>query len=252
MKPQHAARNPALIAIVVTALIAAAVPLLGAAPSQEVPTNAPTPKPSPSASATPRPAQSYARYLAADLAFAAKPRTPSGTSRVSGQLRAAVEYKFFGRNFAELETHDWNFSQTSGAIATRGYERQSALNTSVVGAGHVYLATSSLLRTNASGAPRLASPFGFGLEALPAFERVASISGSVFYYPDVNGKLATAGGPLRVSYKLLTYQLNATLAPPGMPAFLEIGLLGDHYLPKANAANGTTHRAFHLGIGAHV
>jgi hypothetical protein len=222
--------------------------------AQAAPTAIASPTPAAAATATPapRPTLAYTRYLAADLALG--PKITNGFApgasgpRVSGDLRAALEYRFRGRNFIELDTHDWSYARAGD----HAYERQSTLNSSVVGIGHVFLATSSLLRTNSYGAPRLGSTFGFGVEALPNFERRASLSGSLYYYPDVNGKAATANGPLRIAYKLVTYQLNATLTQPGRPLFLEIGAIGDHYSVKASAPGAQTHRAAHLGIGAHV
>jgi hypothetical protein len=242
--------------------------------------------------ATPHPAptHAYSRSIVFDLAL--DPRVsnefvPAGTgARVSGEIRGAFEYHLLGYRFIEIESHDWSYdhdantagisngtpcsaativAQDPGCVAAVGNartgtyinaasfrERQTAINTGVIGVRHAYLAFSNLTRTNSYGYPRLSSAPGVGLEVLPGFARAATISGSVFYYSDVHGAFGTPAGQLDLSYKLLTYQINAAITKPGQPIFLEIGFIGDHFIPKAFAPAGQIHQALHLGFGVHI
>ncbi len=220
------------------------------------------PVPQPTATATPAAQQSYTRYIALDLAFApsvSNALVPANTSaRVTGQVRGVLEYHLLGNRFVQLETHDWTYAHPTSAVGIDNAtdarffnERQTTLDTGIIGTQRTFFALSNVLRTNSYGAPKLGGVLGFGIESLPNFDRPATLSGSVFYYSDVHGTLATANGPLDQSYKLFTYQADAALTRPGRPLFLEIGIIGDHYIPKAFAPVGMSHRAAQLGIGYH-
>lgn len=252
----------------------------GAAPGPAAPAT-----PQPSAAPSAAPALPYVRLLATDLIVASRTNdafAPHASGSVTQDLRAAVEYRFLGRNFGEFEYRRFRYGHpandatipsgapcpaiandpgcvtqiggtTSAYVpAARQTEQQFELHTSLVGIGHAYLATSTFGRVASYGYPRLRSDIGFGAELLPALERPFSLSAAFYYYPEVRGTTTRSGSPVRLRYKLETFDLRAQASLPRSPFFLEIGVYGDRYLRKENAPSDASHRAFELGVGVHA
>jgi hypothetical protein len=223
--------------------------------------------PAPTASPTPVPA-TYLRFLEADVLpgeRVANAYSPHLTGRITNRLRAAVEYKFLGRNFIEVEYRRWDVVHPAGFVtqpltlastfvpAARYRENDTFFNDSIVGSGHRYLATSTMLHSSNDGDPNLHADLGFGVERLPDPTKSASIFFSYFYYPEVTGKIAVPAGvpAANLRYKVQNYNFGGALAVPHTPAFLTAGIVADHYLRKQNAASDATHVSAQLGIGAH-
>jgi hypothetical protein len=229
-----------------------------------------TPAPAPTASGSPTPAsEKYVRFVEADLLpgeRVANAYAPHRTGRITNRLRAALEYKFFGSNFVEFEYRRWNDVHPAGVVtqpltlteafvpAARYTEQDVLINNSIVGRGHTYLATSTLIHSSNDGDPNLHADFGFGVERLPDPTKTASLFLSYFYYPEVTGKIGVpAGVPAHnLRYKVENYNVGGTLAVPNTPVFVTAGIVADHYLRKQNAASDATHFSTQLGIGAHL
>jgi hypothetical protein len=223
--------------------------------------------PSPAPSASPMRA-SYVRFVEADVLpgeRVANAGDPHLTGPVTNRLRAAVEFRFFGSNFFELEYRRWVAVHPAGFItqpftltpafvpAARYHDQDVAINNSIAGRQHTYLATSTFLHSSNDGTPNVHADLGFGLERLPDPAKPASLFFSYFYYPEVTGKIAVpAGTPAaNLRYKLENYNLDGALAVPKTPVFVTAGLVADHYLRKQNAPSDATHFSAQLGIGAH-
>jgi len=131
-------------------------------------------------------------------------------------------------------------------------EEDLQLRQSLIGAHHLYLATSSISHRNKYGYPNVKSAFGLGAELLPLLERAFSIYGSGYYFPEANGVYTTAlGQSYRLRYRIFEYEGGAALAIPKTPVFIDASVQGDHYSNKQNAPSDTTHRAYRLGLGLH-
>lgn len=258
------------------------------APSPTAPAASPSPSADPSPTAAPmsKPSVPYVRFVAADLLLGtrvANAFAPLSTGSVTQDVRAALEYRFLGRNFIEVEYRRFRYahpandatrfdgaacparSNDPGCVTQLGdttsayvrparlSEQQFELHSSLIGRGHAYLATSAFARVASYGYPRLRSEFGFGAELLPALERPFSFSAAYYYYPEVRGTYALPSEvPARLRYKLETFDLRAHVSLSKTPLFLEIGFYGDRYMRKENAPSDATHRAFDLGFGVHV
>jgi hypothetical protein len=210
----------------------------------------------------------YVRFVDAELLLGervANSLSPNLTGPITNSLRAGAEYKFFGRNFAELEYRRWNVDHSSGLVtqpatgaqtfvpARRFSEEDVIFNSSLYGLGYTYLSTSTIIHSNNEGLPTVHSAFGFGLERLPDPTRAASLFGSYYYFPEVSGKLSLPDGTRpNLRYKLQTFRFGGSLAIPQTNAFLTANLVADHYLRKENAPGNATHTSASLGIGYHL
>ena len=149
------------------------------------------------------------RFVEADLLpgeRVANAYAPHLTGSVTNRLRAAGEYKFFGRKFIEFEYRRWDGVHPAGFVtqpltltptfvtAARYTEQDAFLNSSIIGRGHTYLATSTLIHSSNDGDPSLRANLGFGIERLPDPTEAASLFFSYFYYPEVTGKIAVPPG----------------------------------------------------------
>jgi hypothetical protein len=213
----------------------------------------PSPPPATSASPSPVPA-TYLHEIEADALpgeRVANAYAPHLTGPITNRLRAALEYKFFGRNFLEFEYRRWEDVQP--VPAARYTEHDVLINSSIVGRGHTYLATSTLIHSSNNGDPNLHADFGIGVERLADPTKSASLYFSYFYYPEVTGTIAVpAGTPAaNLRYKVETYNAGGALAVPNTPVFLTAGIVADHYLRKQNAVSDATHFSPQVGIAAH-
>jgi hypothetical protein len=231
------------------------------------PVRAETPAPEPSPSATPVPA-TYVRFVEADVLpgeRVANPSTPNLVGRITNSLRAAVEYRFLGSNFIELDYRRWSPYHPAGNVtqpvtntpafvpAQRFTEQDVFVNSSLWGRNHTYLATSTFIHSSNDGLPTLRADLGFGLERLPDPSRPASLFFSYFYFPEVHGRIAQPGIPAAyLRYKVQAYRFGGALSVPQTPLFLTAGITGDGYIAKQNAASNATHTSATLGIGVHL
>jgi hypothetical protein len=228
----------------------------------------PSPAPSPSVSPTPV-ARTYVRFVEADVLpgeRVANAYVPHRTGRITNRLRAAFEFKFFGPNFLEFEYRRWDALHPGGFVtepltltpifvpAARYTEQDVLINNSIVGRGHTYLATSTLIHSSTDGDPNLHADLGLGVERLPDPTKTASLFFSYFYYPEVTGKISLPPGApaANLRYKFESYNVGGALVVPNTPVFLTAGVVADHYLRKQNAASDATHFSTQLGIGAHL
>jgi hypothetical protein len=229
-----------------------------------------TPSPAPTLAASPTPVPpTYVRFVEADVLpgeRVANAYAPHVTGRVTNRLRAAIEFKFFGPNFLEFEYRRWDAVHPTGFVtqprtltpifvpAARYTQQDVLVNNSIIGRGHTYLATSTLIHSSNDSDPNLHADLGFGIERLPDPTKTASLFFAYFYYPEVTGKISVPPGvpAANLRYKCENYNVGGTLGVPNTPLFLTAGVVADHYLRKQNAASDATHFATQLGIGAHL
>jgi hypothetical protein len=228
----------------------------------------PAPQPAAAAPASPSPVPAtYLRFIEADALpgeRVADAYAPHLTGRITNRLRAAVEYKFLGRNFVEFDYRRWDEVHPAGFVtqpltltpafvpAARYTQHDTLINSSIVGRGHTYLATSTMIHSSSDGDPNLHADLGVGVERLPDPTKTASLYFSYFYYPEVTGKIGVPVGvpAANLRYKVEHYTVGGALAAPRVPVFLTAGIVADHYLRKQNAASDATHFSPQLGIGA--
>jgi hypothetical protein len=227
------------------------------------------PAAAPTTSASPSPVRdTYLRFVEADVLpgeRVADAYAPHLTGRITNGLRATAEYRFLGRNFVEFAYRRYDAVHPAGFVtqpltltptfvpAARFAEQDVLINSSIVGRGHTYLATSTLIHSSNDGDPNLHADLGFGVERLPDPTKTVSLFFSYFYYPEVTGKISVpAGAPAaNLRYKVENYNVGGALTVPNTPLFLTAGIVGDHDLRKQNAASDATHFAPQLGIGTH-
>jgi hypothetical protein len=249
-----------------TALVCLAVVAFLGAVARAGAQTTPSPDPSPRPTHVP---QTYLRFVEADVLpgeRVANAYVPHLTGRITNRLRATLEFKFFGPNVLEFEYRRWDAVHPTGFVtqpltltpafvpAARYTEQDVLINNSIVGRGHTYLATSTLIHSSNDGGPNLHAGLGFGIERLPDPTKTASLFFSYFYYPEVTGKISVPPGvpAANLRYKIENYTFGGTLRVPNTPAFLTAGVVADHYLRKQNAASDATHFSTQLGIGVHV
>jgi hypothetical protein len=229
----------------------------------------PEPSAEPTAAPTAAPTKpTYIRFVEAELLLGdrvANSYAPNVTGRITNSIRAESEFKFLARSFAEFDYRRWSVDHPSGFVTQpllngstfvpqqRFSEQDVTFNNGVVGVGHTYLATSTIIHSTSENLPTLHSSFGLGIEKLPDPTRPLSLFGSFYYYPEVSGKLAEDDGSRpKLRYKLETFRFGGALAIPQTRLFLTASLLADHYLRKENAPGDATHTSASLGVGFHV
>lgn len=94
--------------------------------------------------------------------------------------------------------------------------------------------------------------YGFGIEKLPDLERHFSLSGSLYYYPNVaneNTFVDPLGRTLPLSYRVVTYDVGGSWTLR-KDFFVNVGLIGDRYFDRTNAPSDATH--FGPRVGATI
>lgn len=107
--------------------------------------------------------------------------------------------------------------------------------------------------SNNYGFPHLAG-LGAGVEKLPMLDRKFSLSGSLWYYPNVNGTCSAqvcSGGPTTFAYSTLDYDLAGTYTLRSR-LFLNAGYGGDRLGAKASAPSNISHSGAHAGLGVRL
>jgi hypothetical protein len=93
---------------------------------------------------------------------------------------------------------------------------------------------------------------GYGLEKLADVDQNFSLHGSVFFYPNVNGRYNVGGvGAYGVSYREVRYTIGASIQPNHSPVFLDAGFLGDRSKVRTDAPVGFNHQGPYVGVGIH-
>ncbi|MDQ2681211.1 MAG: copper amine oxidase N-terminal domain-containing protein [Candidatus Eremiobacteraeota bacterium] len=115
----------------------------------------------------------------------------------------------------------------------------------------LYVGVGYMFRSNNYGYPKLRG-VGFGAEKLPDLNNTFSVYGSAWYYPSVKGNYTDGlGNTFNLAYKILKYQVGATLSLGKSPFFIDGGFLGDKGTNKTNAPSDFTHSGGYLGLGIH-
>jgi hypothetical protein len=103
---------------------------------------------------------------------------------------------------------------------------------------------------NNYGFPHLGG-LGAGIEKLPVLDRKFSVSGSLWWYPNVYGAcsaLVCAGGPTIFAYNTLDYDVAGTYSLWSR-LFLNAGYSADRLGAKASAPSNISHSGAHAGLG---
>ncbi len=122
----------------------------------------------------------------------------------------------------------------------------------------VYVVVAYLGRENSFNYP-VTNGVGLGIEKLPDEGKAFSVYFQGLYFPDLEGKLITFNPSTRVNttYTLtehvLRYQFGVAISPlKEVPAFFNIGLLGDGVRAGASDPNSATHLAGYAGVGLYA
>jgi hypothetical protein len=97
---------------------------------------------------------------------------------------------------------------------------------------------------------------GLGFEKLPDYERQVSVYFSGLYFPDLEGKFTVLDRTTGVktiytlTERVLRYQAGVAISPfKNVPAFLDLGVLGDGIRASSSDPNTGSHFAGYAGIG---
>ncbi|MGR4064816.1 MAG: copper amine oxidase N-terminal domain-containing protein [Vulcanimicrobiaceae bacterium] len=140
------------------------------------------------------------------------------------------------------------FSTFVPAFTVRDYDFDARFGIKVLNP-RIYVGVGYLWRSNNYGYPHL-NNIGFGAEKLPDLDQPFGVFGSIWYYPNVNGKYTDVfGNQYNLAYNILKYSLGVTYAFQNTPLFLEGGWLGDNGQGRVNAPASFTHNGPFVGIG---
>jgi hypothetical protein len=253
-------------------------------PPTPVPTPAPveqqTPPPVPTAAPTPAPnATPVPGYVEGALTFGAKDYNEFSagqycrSSYVASAAYAIPDSPFavkvdyrddayvtsdnvvdrFNNHYTQFETIDGGVALTPVFLA-----RQSTLDGRLeyqVASPRIYVGVSYLQTATNYGYPHL-DGFGVGAEKLPDLTTGIAFYGSAFYYPTVSGNYTVtdptsvnAGKTYRQQYRIVKYDVGASLVFGHSPVYIYGGFSGDQYTVKQNAPIGQTHSGFYAGLG---
>ena len=203
-------------------------------------------------------------FVAGDYLFAGNNHNEFNPFGVNGQNsfagRAAVEYPVGKIALMAEGTYDhWQYATQAGNVPVIGNNGHTfvpsfyAHNTDWdgrlgIGLQHprVFVVASYGQRQNNYGYPALQG-FGFGVEKLPDFDHKNwSFFGSYLYYPQF-------GSGSYLQYGFYKYQagLDFYLNTPRVPAFLEVGYMGDYGYNKLNAPANISDNGIFAGLGFH-
>jgi hypothetical protein len=207
-------------------------------------------------------------YLAADIiappvvydAFSPGTR---GLNYRSYAARAAFEVPVGQYDvYVGADARKWTYPTHAGAVtglapqgvgilpsfAATDYDSDVRAGLKVTGP-RVYATVSYLLRGTNTGEPRERG-IGYGIEKLADVDQHFSLHGSVLYYPNVGGSYAFNGsGSYGVSYRVLRYLVGASIQPPHVPLFVDVGFLGDRSKVRTDAPVGFNHQGPYAGVG---
>ena len=240
-----------------------------------------TAAPAPTATPTPVPAATpyQDHFIAGD--YIIKPKvynefSPGNTGTNSLAVRGAFEFNIFGLPWmiaGDMRQYQYPHNCSSptdpqclvtaiGGVGQTFVPAFTAKDTDVdarlglkVADPHIFVGVGYLWRTTNYGYPRQ-NGIGYGLEKLPDLNQTFSLYGSAYYYPNLRGTCGTDVcplGPFDLSYRVLKYQIGATVNIGGanFPLFLDFGFLGDDGRNKSNAPVDFTHNGPYVGLGIH-
>lgn len=127
-----------------------------------------------------------------------------------------------------------------------------------VASPRVYVGVGYLHTTNNYGYPNL-DGIGAGIEKLPDLRPGIGFYGSAFYYPNAAGNYTIAnpasannGATYRQEYRIVKYDIGASLVLAHSPVYLHGGYSGDQYTVRQNAPIGQIHAGPYLGLGIKI
>jgi hypothetical protein len=239
-------------------------------PPTPAPTEAPTPAPTPTPAPIATPYKDL--FIVGDFINAPKVYnefSPGNTgSNSSGgfsyALRGATEFNAASLPWMfEADYRQFNYPYTGTTVITiggagtytfapqtmRDYDFDARLGLKVL-EPRIYIGVGYMTRNNNAGYPTLRG-VGFGVEKLPDLDKVLSLYGSFWDYPNVKGTYAPPGAPsYQLQENVYKYQLGLTYVLPGTPVFFEGGLLGDRGFYKLNAPGpGFSENGGYIGLG---
>jgi hypothetical protein len=159
----------------------------------------------------------------------------------------------FGNHYTQFGTIDGGVALTPVFLA-----RQSTLDGRLeyqVAAPKIYVGVSYLQASTNYGYPHL-DGVGVGVEKLPDLTKGITFFGSAYYYPTVSGNYTVTdatspndGKTYRQQYRIVKYDVGASLVFGNSPVYVYGGFSGDQYTVKQNAPIGQTHSGFYAGLG---
>lgn len=216
--------------------------------------------------ATPAPLATHAPeyVLAGDYLFSTNSKNefnpPGNNGQNSFAGRAAVEYPIGKIAVMAEGTYDhYQYTSQAGSVPTIGNAGSTLVPSFYahdidwdgrVGLGlpypRVFLVASYAERSSNYGYPNLQG-YGFGIEKLPDFDQKHfSLFGSYLWYPQF-------GASNTLQYGFYKYQAGVEFHMPTrrVPAFVELGYMGDYGYNKQNAPTNISDHGIFTGLGVH-
>jgi len=269
------------------AMSASAAPAASASPSAApaaAASEAPAAAPAPAATAAPKKPVGAQRenFVVGDYVISPtiyNEATSGHSGHPSYSLRSATEFLVDNMPFMiEAEIRDWSYTHFAGPPGNCAFVIGCITN--IGHTGQIYRPARNLHETDTDGRigfriawPRIYAVIGYlgkaetlnypisnglgiGIEKLPDFEKVWTIYGSGYYYPDLESKFTVFNRTTGVStiytltYHVIRYQAGVMISPfNNHQAFIDLGVLGDG-AHAGNAAPGSqTHIGEYVGAG---
>jgi hypothetical protein len=161
-----------------------------------------------------------------------------------------------GNHYTQFATIDGGTAFTPVFMA-----RQDSIDARLefrVASPRIYVGVGYLHTTTSYGYPSL-DGIGAGIEKLPDLRPGIGFYGSAFYYPNAAGNYTIAnpasannGATYRQEYRIVKYDIGASLVLAHSPVYVHGGYSGDRYMVRQNAPIGQIHAGPYIGLGVKI
>jgi Copper amine oxidase N-terminal domain len=261
--------------VVVVRYVAAAAPTPPPAPT-EAPTPLPTAPPTMAPTAAPRPLFNHRRqehFIVGDYDFSNRVQNAFQSGMTKGHAsysgRVGSEFKIGNTQLmVEGDATGYSYNTRTGPVTNVGGTGQTVVNSFSaydrdidarlgvqVLKPRIYLAASYLWQNHNYGQFNYPTTrgWGAGIEKLPDLDHALSLFGSYYYYPNVQGRLASPIGPdSYLTYRVSKYQAGVAYAVPAakkLGGFFEGGWQGERDTAKFLAPSDYQHDGWFGGFG---
>ncbi len=186
----------------------------------------------------------------------------------TNQVRAAIEFSFVHVPFVAIgEFNQWSYPHNAGTVEVIGangstyipaftateYDLGAQLGVRIA-PYHWYAALSYLYHASNYGYPEMLG-IGAGIEKLPDLERPFSLSGYVYYFPNMQNEDtfydSTSGRAEPLSYRVVRYDVGATWTLRSR-LFLNVGLIGTTWYNRTNAPTNASYFGPRVGLSTNL
>lgn len=182
----------------------------------------------------------------------------------SSRGRLALEFRLWNVPLVAIgEFDEWSYPHDAGLVTTIGGRTQSYLPSFTVSEyslvarlgvqiapGHWYAAYTYTYRATNFGYPDLLGS-GPGIEKLPDVAHTWSLSGYLYYYPEMHNPhpFPSIAFNFPLSYRLLTYDIGENVQLTNH-MFARFGWTGENWYNRSNAPANETHWGPRIGLAA--